>query len=505
MTQTSGPDENPVSRPALHEWLQVSRQVARQISATLELSELLPQVVRLLQESFDYYHVHVYLLDAESDYLNLVEGSGQAGRIMKEQGHRLELGKGLIGHVAATGQPALVPDVSQDDRWLANPLLPETKAELTVPLKLREPGKEKVLGVIDVQNSKASSLTEDDLVLLEGLSDQIAVAVRNARLFEELERRNRELTALNAVSVSLSRALPLDELLNSALTQVLETMSGDAGLVCLADPQTAKLTLSAGQGLPDSLRQRMERGRLEGTLCAPVFEGQGDLGIGDLTQDAPVDVSELIAVGLRSYLGTPLVVKGEVIGTLCIFDRHPRRVAEADFDLMRAIGGQIAVAVQSARSLEETQRSLEKLRGAYQAQDQLAQMVRELSTPVIQVWKDILVLPLVGAIDSARANRIMEDLLGGIVRYQAEVVILDITGVPVVDTSVANYLLQTVKAAGMLGAKSILVGISGHIAQTLINIGINLSEVETRSNLQAGIEYALSLMGQAIAPRGEEE
>jgi rsbT co-antagonist protein RsbR len=75
----------------------------------------------------------------------------------------------------------------------------------------------------------------------------------------------------------------------------------------------------------------------------------------------------------------------------------------------------------------------------------------------------------------------------------------------VVDTSVANYILQTVKAAGMLGAKSILVGISGRIAQTMINIGINLSEVETRSNLQAGIEYALSLVGQAIGPRGEED
>lgn len=504
MTQASNSDKQAVARPTLHEWLAVNRQVARQIAATLDLNELLPQVVRLLQESFGYYHVHIYLLDKESGYLNMVEGSGEPGRIMKERGHRLELGVGLVGHVATTDQSVLVPDVSQDARWLPNPLLPETKAELTVPLKLREPGKEEVLGVIDVQNNQVGSLTRDDLVLLEGLSDQIAVAMRNARLFEQLERRNRELAALNAVSASLNRALPLDELLSSTLAKVLETMTCDAGLVNLVAPQTGELVLSAQHGLPDTLREKFERDGLTGTLCGWVFQGKADLGIGDLSEGAPVDVSGLLAAGLHSYLGTPLVIKGEAIGTLCIFDRRPRHLTESDFDLMRVIGGQMAVAVQSARLLEETQRSLEKLQAAYEAQDLLAQTVRELSTPVIQIWQDILVLPLVGAIDSARATRIMEDLLQGIVRYQAEVVILDITGVPVVDTSVANYLLQTVKAAGMLGAKSILVGISSRIAQTLINIGIDLSEMETRGNLQAGIEYALSLVGQAIGPRGEE-
>ena len=341
--------------------------------------------------------------------------------------------------------------------------------------------------------------------MLESLSDQIAVAVRNARLFEQLERRNRELAALNAVSGSLRQSLPLGELLTAALGQVLETMGCDAGLIALVDSRTDKLVLSTQQGLPDALRERLAQdGGLEGTLCELVFEGAAELGIEDLSKDAPVDVSGLVAAGLYSYMGAPLMVKGETIGTLCIFDQHPRRMTEAEFDLMRVISGQVAAAAQSAWLLEETQRSLEKLQAAYRTQDQLTQTVRELTTPVVQIWKDILVLPLVGSIDSVRATRIMEELLEGIVRYQAEVVILDITGVPVVDTSVANYLLQTVKAAEMLGAKSILVGISGHIAQTLINIGIDLSEVETHGNLQAGIEYALSLVGQAIGPHAEE-
>jgi rsbT co-antagonist protein RsbR len=127
----------------------------------------------------------------------------------------------------------------------------------------------------------------------------------------------------------------------------------------------------------------------------------------------------------------------------------------------------------------------------------------ELSTPVIQVYENVLVLPLVGAIDTERARRVMEELLLGITNYQAELVIIDITGVPVVDTSVANHLMQTVKAARLLGAQSILVGISREIAQTLVHLQIDLSAVVTRSNLQAGIEYALEQMGLGIGP-GEE-
>jgi len=127
----------------------------------------------------------------------------------------------------------------------------------------------------------------------------------------------------------------------------------------------------------------------------------------------------------------------------------------------------------------------------------------ELSTPVIRVYENVLVLPLVGAIDTERSNRIMEDLLVGITHHQAEMVIIDITGVPLVDTAVANHLLQTIKAARLLGTRSILVGIRGEVAQALVHLQVDLTGVVTRSNLQAGIEYALEQMGLEIAPRVE--
>lgn len=127
-----------------------------------------------------------------------------------------------------------------------------------------------------------------------------------------------------------------------------------------------------------------------------------------------------------------------------------------------------------------------------------ASQIQALATPIIPVYSGILVLPLVGEVDTNRATRIMETLLEEIVRDQAEVVLIDITGVPMVDTTVANYLLQIGKAVELLGAQVILVGISPEIAQTMVQLDIDMSTIVTRSNLQAGIEYALTLQGQAI-------
>jgi rsbT co-antagonist protein RsbR len=112
----------------------------------------------------------------------------------------------------------------------------------------------------------------------------------------------------------------------------------------------------------------------------------------------------------------------------------------------------------------------------------------------------VLVLPLVGQIDPRRASQIMETLLEGISAQVADVVIIDITGVPVVDTQVANYLIQAARAARLLGAKIVLVGIGPEIAQTIIQLGVDLSDITTRANLESGISYALSLQGFTIAP-----
>ena len=127
-----------------------------------------------------------------------------------------------------------------------------------------------------------------------------------------------------------------------------------------------------------------------------------------------------------------------------------------------------------------------------------ATMLDELSVPIIQIWPDILLLPLVGVIESRRASQVMENLLESVGRMGAQFVIIDITGVAVVDTSVASYLIRAVQATQLLGCQSILVGISPEIAQTLVGLGVDFSRITTRATLQSGLEYALKRLNYDV-------
>lgn len=146
--------------------------------------------------------------------------------------------------------------------------------------------------------------------------------------------------------------------------------------------------------------------------------------------------------------------------------------------------------------------ALEQIRGELAEQvgelETQRDVIRELGAPIMPVHEGVLVLPLVGAIDSNRAVQIMENLLESITRYQADMVIIDITGVPTVDTSVANYILQTARAANLIGARIILVGIGAEIAQTIVQLGVDLSTMVTLANLQEGLEYAYRQLGYTI-------
>ncbi len=120
-------------------------------------------------------------------------------------------------------------------------------------------------------------------------------------------------------------------------------------------------------------------------------------------------------------------------------------------------------------------------------------LVQELSTPLIPITDDVVIMPLVGSVDSLRAQNVMETLLEGVEKNRSRVTILDITGVPVVDTQVANTLIRSAQAVRLLGAKVVLTGIGPEIAQTLVGLGVDLSGIATRGTLQDGITYAMQL------------
>jgi signal transduction histidine kinase len=165
--------------------LEAIAELGRHITSILDLDELLSQIVELIHHILAYYHVHVFLVDEVSKEAIFRAGSGEAGRLIEEQGGvRLKVGaQGIIGWVAGSGLPLLVNDVSQEPRYVPHEALSDTRSELAVPLKIGL----RVIGVLDVQSDELNAFDLDDVAVLQALGDQVAIAIENARLFEELE------------------------------------------------------------------------------------------------------------------------------------------------------------------------------------------------------------------------------------------------------------------------------------------------------------------------------
>jgi PAS domain S-box-containing protein len=150
------------------------------------------------------------------------------------------------------------------------------------------------------------------------------------------------------------------------------------------------------------------------------------------------------------------------------------------------------------RTAELTREVAERERLQQEVIEAQKRALQELSTPVIPVTENIIVMPLIGSIDTMRARDITRALLGGVRRHQAKVVILDITGVPIVDSGVASHLNKTIQAARLKGARTIVTGISEAVAETVVDLGIDWVSIETLPDLQTGLRAALAGMGQRI-------
>ena len=235
------------------------------------------------------------------------------------------------------------------------------------------------------------------------------------------------------------------------------------------------------RAIVDAMRELFESGATEvGPDCALGRQVRSAVGLRAARGFAPEDTVFFVQAGkeavidaVRSHLGT------DAAG-----------LAQATTALSRVFDGCTRLLVTAFVTTRE-----EMIR-------RQSESLRDLSTPVITVWDSMLLLPLVGIIDSVRARQIAESLLESIGRTEAQVTLIDVTGVPVLDTAVARHLLKTVTAAELLGTRVILTGISPETAQTIVKLGIDLSGVPTCGSLRGGVQLAFRMLGLSVV-RGQ--
>jgi GAF domain-containing protein/HAMP domain-containing protein len=290
--------------------LQASAEVGRDTTMMLDPEELSQRVVSLISERFGHYHAGLFLLDASKTWAVLQAASSEGGQRMLARGHRLKIGEeGVVGYVTGQGQSRVVLDVGEDAAFFDNPDLPETRSEIALPLRARG----EIIGALDVQSREAAAFTDEDANVLQVLADQVAVALSNARLFQQVQ---------DALEVQ-QRAY--GESSRGAWTEILR-----------ARPDLAFLESASGTARASHIwRPEMEQA----------------LRTGQTVQGDDSDASGQLP------LAVPIKIRGEIVGVLDTY--KPAGAGgwtSEEVALLEAIADQLDSALESARLFQDTQR-----------------------------------------------------------------------------------------------------------------------------------------------------
>ncbi|MFC1936604.1 GAF domain-containing protein [Chloroflexota bacterium] len=328
--------------------LHTAAEIARDTSGTLDRDDLLRRAIHLVQDRFDFYHASVFLIDPSGEYAVIQESTGEAGRTMKAEGHRLEVGsQSIIGYATGHKQPLVVNDVTQDPTHRFNPLLPDTRAELGIPLMLGD----RVLGALDVQSTKPYAFSSDDIEVLQILADQLAIAVANADLFSEIQEHLAQHRLIHHVTTVAASSTSLQESLASAV-QGLRVTLGDRVAILMADFDTRLLRVVASAGYEDDvLGLQIPFGQ---GITGWVAENREPLMINDVLNDPRYIVGKDT---VRAELAVPLNYRGELLGVLNVESDEINAFDQHDQDILGTLAGSLSAIVVNAR-LTERQRQL---------------------------------------------------------------------------------------------------------------------------------------------------
>jgi signal transduction histidine kinase len=339
----------------------ILNEVIQQLISILDITELLAQVVRLIQKTFDCYHAGIGLIEGDEVVYRVGAGELWENPEFQFEPPRLKVGlQGITGWVAQSGEPALVLDVSQDSHyvWMEGSL---TRSELTVPI----PAKGRVIGVLDCQSQRVAGFTPSDLELLQAIAGQTGIAIENARLFaetqrllKETEQRASELALINRVQQDLSSKLDVQSIYDLVGETFRHIFNAQVVMISSYDEQSDTVVH----------RYAIERGRRvyspgrhpPGGFRSRIIQTKQPLLINTNVAEEAVLLLQPVLPGTdppKSWLGVPMLVDGQVTGILSVqnVDRE-NAFNESDIRLLQTFAAAMSIALENARLYEDAKK-----------------------------------------------------------------------------------------------------------------------------------------------------
>ena len=348
-------------RIALH--FETAAEIARDISSSLDLDELLKKATDLIRSRFEFDHAAVFLKDASGEFAVIREATGEAGAQMKRAGHKLGIGsKSIVGYVAGNGELLVVNDTARDATYYANPLLQDTRSEVAIPLKIGD----RIVGVLDVQSKQPYGFSGDNLRILQILADQLAIAVVNSELFAETQEHLAQHRLLHHITTTAASGTTLDEALQSAVNGLQVTLGGDRVAILLADREKRVLQVRAVVGFADDvfdLRINVGSG-ITGWAAAH----RRSLRVNNVQEDPRYIAG---SVNTRSEMAVPLIYRSELLGVLNVESEQLSAYTETDEELLGTLGGSLAAIIANARLLEQIRAQAERERVLFEITDKI--------------------------------------------------------------------------------------------------------------------------------------
>ncbi len=287
--------------------------IARDVARVKQLDMLMKDAVELIRDRFGFYRVGIFLIDESGVYAQLVAAAGDAGQKLVEDKHQLKVGEtGIVGTVVATGQARIAQNVGEDQVYFKNPLLPDTRSEMTIPLRA---GNE-IIGALDIQSTQEFAFEEEDINVIQVLADQLANAIENARLVEQLQNANKEMAAAHTSPLGQASQLWAD---NEVVAYEYDRFH-----VRPIDDQ-----------IPPAIRAQLAAGK---TIALSASQAKAIKGAS------------------RALLLVPLTLRGQILGAIGLESSAPdHQWTNEEITTVETIAAQAAVALENARLLEEAQ------------------------------------------------------------------------------------------------------------------------------------------------------